>query len=415
MKILQINNYNYLKGGSEKVYQVTIELLKANGHQVKYFSIADPRNEELCEGYAVSIQKWSDVKGLGGKLKGVRNFIYNRQVAWQLDSFWQEYHPDVAHLHIFYGNLSNAIVDVLRKHHIPMVQSVHEFRLLCPVYTCLDPHLEICEKCAKETLKLSCVLKRCVKNSLLMSTIAAMECFVRDVFYSYQKNISAFIMVSRFIENKHIDYFPQIASKCHQIYNSIDVDYYEKFVIPTHCKERYYLYLGRLSYEKGIKTLINVFKIKPHLHLKIAGTGVAENELKKYTRELGLSNVEFLGFVSGEKLLNIVSAAYFTMVPSEWYENNPLSVIESLALGTPVIGSDIGGIPELIVGGKNGFLHKPKDEQSLSEALQCAEGLSREEYESFCTFSVDMAREFFDNRVYYQKLIKLYEQITQKG
>lgn len=87
MKILQINNYNYLKGGSEKVYQVTIELLKANGHQVKYFSIADPRNEELCEGYAVSIQKWSDVKGLGGKLKGVRNFIYNRQVAWQLDSF----------------------------------------------------------------------------------------------------------------------------------------------------------------------------------------------------------------------------------------------------------------------------------------------------------------------------------------
>lgn len=149
--------------------------------------------------------------------------------------------------------------------------------------------------------------------------------------------------------------------------------------------------------------------------MKIAGTGVAENELKKYTRELGLSNVEFLGFVSGEKLLNIVSAAYFTMVPSEWYENNPLSVIESLALGTPVIGSDIGGIPELIVGGKNGFLHKPKDEQSLSEALQCAEGLSREEYESFCTFSVDMAREFFDNRVYYQKLIKLYEQITQKG
>lgn len=415
MKILQINNYNYLKGGSEKVYQVTIDLLKASGHQVRYFSIADPRNEELCEGCAVSIQKWSDAKGLRGKLTGVRNFIFNRQVARQLDSFLREFHPDVAHLHIFYGNLSNAIVDVLRKHHIPMVQSVHEFRLLCPVYTCLDPHLEICEKCAKETLKLSCVLKRCVKNNLLMSIIAAMECSVRDVFYSYQKNISAFIMVSRFIENKHIDYFPQIASKCHQIYNSIDVDYYEKYVIPTYSKKRYYLYLGRLSYEKGIKTLINVFKTKSHLHLKIAGTGVAEDELKKYVRELGLSNVEFLGFVSGEKLLNIVSAAYFTMVPSEWYENNPLSVIESLALGTPVIGSDIGGIPELIVEGKNGFLHKPKDEQSLSEALQCAESLSKEEYELFCTFSVDMAREFFDNRVYYQKLIKLYEQITQRS
>lgn len=415
MKILQINNYNYLKGGSEKVYQVTIELLKANGHQVKYFSVANPENEELCDGYAMDIQKWSDVKGLGGKLKGVRNFIYNRQVARQLDSYLQEFHPDVAHLHIFYGSLSNAIVDVLRKHHIPMIQSVHEFRLLCPAYTCLDPHLEICEKCAKETLKFSCVLKRCIKNSLPMSIIAAMECFVRDVFYSYQKNISAFIMVSRFIENKHIDYFPQIASKCHQIYNSIDVDYYGKFVTPVCCKERCYLYLGRLSYEKGIKTLINVFKTKPHLHLKIVGTGIAEDELKEYVRKLGLSNIEFLGFVSGEKLLNIVSAARFTMVPSEWYENNPLSIIESLALGTPVIGSDIGGIPELIVEGKNGFLHNPKDEQSVSEALKRAEDLNAEEYESFCKFSIKMARERFDNKVYYQKLMELYKYVMLKN
>lgn len=415
MKILQINNYNYLKGGSEKVYQVTINLLKANGHQVRYFSVANSKNEELCDGYAVDIQVWSDVKGLGGKLKGVRDFIYNRRVAQQLDSFLQEFHPDVAHLHIFYGSLSNAIVDVLRKHHIPMVQSVHEFRLLCPAYTCLDPHLEICEKCAKETLKLSCVLKRCIKSSLPMSLVAAIECFARDNFYSYQKYISAFIMVSHFIENKHIDYFPQIASKCHQIYNSIDVEYYEKFITPACCKEKYYLYLGRISYEKGIKTLINVFKIKPHLHLKVVGTGIAEDELKQYVRELGLSNVEFLGFVSGEKLLNIVSAAYFTMVPSEWYENNPLSVIESLALGTPVIGSDIGGIPELIVEGKNGFLHKPKDTEALSEILKCTEEFSIEEYESFCMFSIKMARELFDNKVYYQKLIKLYEQLTLKS
>lgn len=415
MKILQINNYNYLKGGSEKVYQVTIELLKANGHQVRYFSIADPRNEELCKGNAVDIQNWRNAKGVIGKLKGVCDFIYNRQVAKQLESYLNNFYPDVAHLHIFYGNLSNAIVDVLHKHQIPMVQSVHEFRLLCPAYTCLDSHLEICEKCAKETLKLSCVLKRCVKNSLPMSAIAAMECFVRDCFYNYQKNISAFIMVSRFIENKHIEYFPHIASKCHQIYNSIDVDYYEKFVIPVCCKERYYLYLGRLSYEKGIKTLIDVFREKSHLRLKIVGTGMAEDELKEYVQRHRISNIEFVGFVSGDKLLNIASAARFTMVPSEWYENNPLSIIESLALGTPVIGSDIGGIPELIVEGKNGFLHNPKDEQSLSEALKRAEDLNTEEYESFCTFSIKMARERFDNRVYYQKLMELYKYVTLKN
>ena len=415
MKILQINNYNYLKGGSEKVYQVTIELLKANGHQVRYFSTADPKNEELCEGYAVGIQSWRNAKGLIGKLKGVCDFIYNLQVARQLDSYLNDFHPDVAHLHIFYGNLSNAIIDVLHKHQIPMIQSVHEFRLLCPAYTCLNMHLRVCERCAMSTFKLSCISKRCIKGSFTMSVIASIECFVRDRFYNYQKNISAFVMVSRFIEKKHIEYFPQIASKCYQIYNSIDVEYYEKFVIPVCCKERCYLYLGRLSNEKGIKTLIDVFRKKSHLCLKIVGTGIAEDELKEYVRKLGLSNIEFLGFVSGEKLLNIVSAARFTMVPSEWYENNPLSIIESLALGTPVIGSDIGGLPELIVEGKNGFLHNPKDELSLKEALKRAEDLSTEEYESFCKFSIKMARERFDNKVYYQKLMELYKYVMLRN
>lgn len=414
MKILQINNYNYLKGGSEKVYQVSIELLKSKGHDVRYFSVTDPKNQELCPGQAVAVTQWSDAGGVIGKVKGAKNFIYNKDVAQQLDLYLKEFRPDVAHLHIFYGRLSNAIVDVLTKHKIPIVQSVHEFRLLCPAYTCLDSELEVCEQCAGTTFKSSCVKKRCIKGSLATSLVAAAECWIRDRFYSYQKNFAAFIMVSRFIQDKHIEYYPQMASKCVQIYNSVDVSDYAEFSVPVSQKDDYYLYLGRLSHEKGVGTLIDVFMDNPKLRLKIAGTGPATEELQKRVKDSGAVNIEFLGFVSGKTLYQTVAKARYTMVPSEWYENNPLSVIESLALGTPIIGSCIGGIPELIEEGQNGFLHEPKNKSSLNEKLLKAESLTVQEYEQQCKYSVKMAFEKFDNEVYYQKLINLYKKITTK-
>ncbi len=412
MKILQINNYNFLKGGSERVYQVTIELLKSHGHDVRYFSVANQENIELCEGFAVETANWKERKGFIGRLKGMQDFIYNSKVAKELDAYLQEFHPDVAHLHIFYGGLSNAVIDVLKKHHIPMVQSVHEYRLLCPAYTCLDSNLDICEECAAKSLAFSCIQKKCVKGSLAISGIAAFECFVRDHFYSYQKNIDAFIMVSRFINDLHIKYYPQISSKCYQIYNSVDINSYEKYVVPAENKEKYYLYLGRLSYEKGIKTLIDVFAQNPSLKLKIAGTGPIEDDLKKSVFQLGLTNVEFLGFLSGEKLLQTIASAYFTVVPSEWYENNPLSIIESLALGTPVIGSNIGGIPELIKDGYNGYLHHPKQIISILEIINKTATLESGIYSCLCTKAKQMAVELFDNEVYYQKLMSVYTRVV---
>ena len=412
MKILQINNYNYLKGGSEKVYQVSIELLKSKGHDVQYFSIANEKNEEICPGYSVEVKPWSDAKGIIGKVKAVKNFVYNKEVAVELDLYLDRFKPDVVHLHIFYGGLSNAIVDVLVKHKIPIVQSVHEFRLLCPAYTCIDSNLEICEQCADTMFKSSCIKKRCVKGNLATSLVAAAECWVRDTFFNYQKNFSAFIMVSQFIRDKHIEYYPQIESKCFQIYNSVDVAHYNQFLVSANQKNDYYLYLGRLSYEKGIGTLINVFVRNPNLKLKIAGTGPAEEDLRRKVDLFGVNNIEFLGFVSGENLYRIIAQARYTMVPSEWYENNPLSIIESLALGTPIIGSRIGGIPELIEDGKNGFLHEPKNEVSLSEALFKAEHLTPEVYERQCQHSSKMAQQKFDNEIYYQKLITLYNNIT---
>ena len=411
MKILQINNYNYLKGGSEKVYQVSIDLLKSKGHDVRYFSILNDRNEDHCEGHLVKITSWRDAKGVWGKLKGISDFIYNNKVAKELNDYIERFRPDVVHVHIFYGALSNAIIGVLRKHKIPIVQSVHEFRLLCPAYTCLDSSLSICELCANSIFKTSCVRKRCVKSNVTVSFVAALECFIRDRFFNYQESISAFIMVSQFIKDKHIKYYPTIAAKCHQVYNSVDIKAYAKYVINPKLKENYYLYLGRLSYEKGVDTLIDVFAECPNLNLKIAGTGPIEDELKYKVEKLGLQNIEFLGYINGDNLYKTIASAKYTMVPSQWFENNPLSIIESFALGTPVIGSIIGGIPELIDDAVDGYLHQINSKESILNKLEESNKLSIAAYSKQCESSLNKSIASFDNEIYYTKLIEIYNSV----
>lgn len=411
MRILQINNYNNLRGGSEKVFHVSIELLKKEGHDVRYFSVASSEAFSLCDGVEVEVKPWSQRFGILDKLKGVCNFIYNKNVANELEELIKQFDPQIVHLHIFYGALSNAVIDILRKYHIPMVQSVHEFRLVCPAYTCLDPKHNICVECATAKYKFSCIKKRCIKSSAPLSLIAACECFIRDKYFNYQKNISAFIMVSKFIEEIHLQYYPDIKDKSFQMYNSINIEDYSRFVSNSMNEDKYFLYFGRLSYEKGLNTLIDVFLDNPHLKLRIAGTGPIENKLKERVNGENASNIEFLGFVSGDNLRSLIAEAYFTVVPSEWYENNPLSIIESFALGTPVIASRIGGIPELISNGSSGYLHDPKSKESLLKVLQDAISLDSSQYRILSLNCLDFAKNNFDNAMYYNKLIRLYDEI----
>lgn len=411
MKVLQVNNYNYLKGGSEKVYQETIKILLANNHDLRYFSSFNFKNDNICLGVNVNVKHWSDASSFLSKITSAINFIYNRSVAKQLDKFIKEFKPDVAHLHIYYGLLSNSIIKVLRKNNIPIVQSVHEYRLLCPAYTLLDSKNRVCERCAKKKIKIDCIKKGCIKNSKILSFLAVFENMIRDLLFNNQKKIDAFIMVSQFINDKHIQYYPKLGSKSFQIYNSVDIDYYKKFIVNINLKEDYYLYFGRLSHEKGLTTLFRVFEKNQNLKLKVAGTGPIEKELNDFVEQNNISNIEFLGFVKGEPLYELISKAKFTIVPSEWYENNPLSVIESLVLGTPVIGANIGGIPEIIIDNFNGFIHESGSVDSLNNSIEKSYNLSLDEYSIICENSKSNAHEIFNNDSYYKKLIKVYEKV----
>ena len=412
MKILQVNNYAYLKGGSEKVFFETINVLEKNGHNVYAFSMSDERNRTDINLTSVDIQPYEERKGVLQTLKAIKNFFYNNDVEEAFSNLLNEVQPHIIHIHIVYGRLTNAIIKVAKKYKIPVIQSVHEFRLLCPTYTCLNPKNEICEKCASSLGNFSCITQKCSKNSLVNSLLVASECKYRDWFHSYQKNISGFIMVSKFIMDKHLKYFPIMKDKCFQIYNSVETSFYRQYVnCDKYQKDRYYLYFGRLSYEKGIMTLIDYFAEHSDLKLKIAGTGPLMEEIDGRIEAQFLNNIEILGYKSGEELYRLIANAYFTIVPSEWYENNPLTIIESLALGTPIIGNSIGGIPEIITHGDTGYIYDYRHVGEFAQFIEAAEALTRGEYHRMCSRCLNKAVDNFENKNYYDKLMAVYESV----
>ncbi len=409
MKILQINNYHYIRGGSDRVYFETSKILEKNGHDVLFFSVKDHESEKhYSDKYFVKPFNYENV-GLLKKIKLAVKFIYNNEAKENLELLIKNEKPDIAHLHIFYGHLTSSILPILKKYNVPIVMSVHEYRMLCPANIMRNNKGKVCEKCAEGNY-FNCIIGKCTKNSLAYSTISAMECFVRDRFFSYEEYIDKFIMVSQFIMDKHIQHKPSFKSKSKQIYNFIDLSKYS----PNFLHEDYYLYFGRLSHEKGIMTLLNAWRNFTDLRLKIVGIGELEEDVIKYIDEHKMSNVELVGFLNGDALFDVVKRSKFIFVPSEWYENNPMTVIEGFAFGKPVIGAKIGGIPELVKDDFNGFVFNSGDLDDLTETIRRAESVSSDTYKILGKNAHNFAEENFNETKYYCELLKIYEELLTK-
>ena len=404
----------YREIGTEKVFFETIDVLENSGHEVRAFCMNHEDNIDKDNLIQTKIPPYENRGGVFQTISAIKNFFFNRKVEKDFSKLVSEFVPDIIHIHIIYGRLTNAIIKVATKYNVPVVQSVHEFRLLCPNYTCLDSRGNICELCAKSLFNLNCVKKKCNKGIFSNSLLIAAECVFRDIFYNHQKKISGFIMVSKFIQDKHIKYFPEIRPKCYQIYNCIDVSLYNKYVsYGKYDSERYYLYFGRLSYEKGVLSLIDFFKDNHDSKLKIVGTGPLFTEIQEKINIESITNIEVLGYKQGPELYNLIADAYFTIVPSEWYENNPLTIIESFALGTPVIGNNIGGIPEIIINSITGYVYDYKIENDLGLHVRKANNLTREEYNCMLSSCIKMANEKFNNKKYADQILSIYNTVLK--
>jgi len=341
LRILAVNKFYYLKGGSETYYFALNKLLRGAGVDVVPFSMKDPKN--LLNSYEKYFLENVDFFNASffKRLKQSLNIIYSFYAREKVSHIIEDYRPELVHLHVFQHHFSPSILKEIKKYGIPVINTVHDLKPLCPNYMMFNKG-KVCEKCFKHKYY-QCFINRCVKGSYAASLITTIEMYLHDFLGSYG-NVDMFITPSRFYRQKFIEYgYPE--ERIVHIPNFIDARRYK----PQYGGGSYILYFGRLSREKGIITLLNAVRNMGE-ELLIAGEGPFKNELITYIAEKKIDNVRLLGL-------------------SEWYENCPLSVLESMACGKPVIGADIGGIPELVENKKTGLVFKPGNSDDLAEKI----------------------------------------------
>lgn len=409
MKILLIDVYNFNKGGAETVCFNTGKLLEEHGHKVVYFTLKWFHNKPSpFSKYFPESKETRD--GLLKQVKNLINYFYHFEAAKKIEQLILDEKPDLAHIHLMWGQITPSIFPVLKKYHIPILFTVHDYRIVCPAYTFRDGNGRICEACQGRHFY-KCFTHTCCKGSKMMSAIMAAEQYFRNVFFNPAKYIDGFIYVSNFARSIQEKYMPLLKSKPNiTLYNFSTSIVCEPRTMPT---DKYFLFFGRLSYEKGVMTLLKAFKDLPQCRLKVVGTGPKEEELKAFARDNGMKNVMFLGYKTGKELTDLVSNAYFVIVPSEWYENNPMTIIEAYSVGTPVIGARIGGIPEIVVDGQTGFRFESGNVEDLCRIILQADSLDSNAYTALSRGTIDFANQNLSKESYWKKLIEFYNRFTK--
>ena len=400
MKILMVNKFYYIKGGSETYYFELKRLLESKGHTVIDFSMQDEKNfVSPYSNYFVENVDYNNKEGIFSRIKAAADIIYSFESKRKFERLVNEVKPDCIHLHIFQHQISPSILDVIKKYHIPTIYTAHDLKMLCLNYKMMH-HGKLCEQC-RGGKYFYCVLNKCVKDSYLKSCVNVVEGYVHRWRHSYDA-INVIITPSLFYK-KIFEKFGINCNRVIHIPNFIDFNKHE--IEFSEDRENYYLYYGRLSKEKGIMTLIKAVE-NLNVQLKIAGTGPLEEDVRQYVADKKISNIMFLGFKTGKDLSNIVGNAKAIILPSEWYENGPYSAIEALQLGRPIIGADIGGIPELI--DNNGYLFKSRNIDSLKDAIIKLEKLDNEQYGVFKDNSLNLFERNYTNEKHYRLLKEAY-------
>lgn len=356
MKILMVNKFLSERGGSE-TYMLTLgEKLRELGNEVQYFGM-DSEDRCVSNGAGAYVS-FIDFRSAGAvqKLQYAIKTIYSSEARKKLREVLDDFKPDIVHMNNINFQLTPSIIYEIKKHGIPMLQTLHDVQLACPNHRFyIEAQEKICTECENGRFT-ACVKNKCVHNSTLQSVLACAESYLyhsKNTYNLVDKYICPSYFITEVTEKSGIN-----SDKLITLHN------FSTFVSDGASeKQDYALYFGRLSVEKGVKTMLEAFSKMPEIRLIVAGNGPIEDELRANAPK----NVEFVGFKSGSELTELIKGARFSLYPSEWFENCPMSVLESLSLGTPVIASDLGGTKDLIEEGKTGFIFKAGDCASLSE------------------------------------------------
>ena len=380
MRILLVNKFHYRKGGAETYYLTVGSELERMGHEVAYFSMRHPDNLP-CEWdkYFVTQREYNNVKD---PLKAARDgmaLIYSPEAKRNFQALCEEFRPDVVHLNNVHRQITLSILDApyLRENRVPVFYTAHDYVTVCPGYLMLDGGGRVCDACLEDGRYRHCIENRCMKGSRAKSALAAMEASFNRAHKS-NRRIDRVIAPSRFMRSKLIEGgWPE--GKVVFLQNFADDAILDRAANAgadaTDRENPYLLFFGRLSAEKGVDTLLRAFdaalpSLPQDMRLVVVGDGPDAADFKALASSLGCaSRIEFAGYQTGGTLQAYVERASLAIASSRWRENMPYSIVEAFAAGTPVIGTNIGGIPELVDEGKTGFICEPGGVQSMADAI----------------------------------------------
>ena len=358
MKILMVNKFLYPKGGAETYFLKIGKELEKRGNNVQYFGMYDEKN---IVGNDLKLYT-QNMDFHTNKLKRIMypfKIIYSFEAKRKIKKIIKQFKPDIIHLNNINFQLTPSIIDMAHKMKVPIVQTVHDYQMICPNHFLYNwKEKKICEKCIKGS-KWNCTKYNCIHNSKIKSVLGSIEGILyTKILKSYSK-VDLYICPSKFLETELLKN-ETFKGKTFSMCNFIELD---KSTTITK-KDDYILYFGRLSEEKGLMQLISSMKRLPNIKLKIAGTGPLEKEC------YGYKNIEYVGFKTGNELKDLISKAKFAVYPSIWYENCPLSILEAESYGTPVITGNYGGMKELVENNETGILLDDINKSSLKDAIE---------------------------------------------
>jgi glycosyltransferase involved in cell wall biosynthesis len=364
LRILHVNKFLFRSGGAEGYMFDLADLQRADGHQIAFYGMRDDRNEPLE--YADSFAPHATLDPLPDSARArvvtAGRMVWNRQAAKGIGQVLDDFRPDVVHLHNVYHQLSPSVLRPIARRAIPAVMTLHDYKLVCPTYLMLD-HGSLCDACVGGHFS-QAIRRRCKDGSLMSSALLATELAIHTRLRAYGA-VDIFVCPSRFMHDtmqrggvfpdrlRHLPHFATVPEAS-----------------PSNDTNPVVLFAGRLSPEKAPDLLVQAAAhLPPGLRVEIAGAGLMRPALERLADEVAPGRVSFLGRLSKHDLHDRVRSARLVVVPSRCHENQPMSILEAYGLGTPVVATRLGGIPELVVDGVTGVIVEPEDPAALAEGI----------------------------------------------
>ncbi|RKT78460.1 glycosyltransferase involved in cell wall biosynthesis [Terracoccus luteus] len=404
MRILHVNKYLYRRGGAEGYMLDVARLQREAGHEVELFGMQHPENPAglpLADTFPGLVELEPAPEGLRAKAAAAARMLWSTSSRSGLSEAIRRFRPDVVHLHNVYHQLSPSVLHAVRDAGLPSVMTLHDYKLACPSYQMLD-HGKPCDACVTGS-PVQAARRRCKDGSLTASTLLAVESTLHRATRAYAP-VTALVCPSEFLAGvmRQAGVFPE---RLHVV---------PHFVAPSDAALPAspglgFVFGGRLSHEKGVDTLVRAVGLAPDVHLDVAGDGPERAALEALAAQCAPGRVRFHGRIARDELETLMRGSLAGVVPSRWYENQPMTVLESMGAGVPVVATTLGGLPELVRDGVDGWTVPPDDPQALATILQAVAADPAEARRRGAVGRERMLRDFSAD-VHVERLDELYRE-----